>query len=69
MSLSTTLHNNHDDNPFQLDCGDHVGIGDFYAPLIIRLRKSKLKQVYLPSKEYQNFAGRVISNRRDEQKD
>ena len=27
ISLSTTLHNNHDDNPFKLDCGDHVCIG------------------------------------------
>ena len=27
ISLSTTLHNNHDDNSFKLDCGDNVGIG------------------------------------------
>ena len=46
MSLSTNVHNNHDNDPFELDGGDHVGIRVLNASLIIRLRKYELRKIY-----------------------
>jgi len=51
MSLQPLSITHHDDDPFELDWGDHVGIRVLNAPLIINLRKSKLRKVYLPIKE------------------
>jgi hypothetical protein len=49
----------------ELDRGNQVGILVLYAIHIIRLRISKLKKVYLAA---MSGAGRVKSNRSDEQK-
>ena len=59
----------HDDDPFELDWGDHDGIRVLNAHLIISLRKSKLRKVYFAIKEAEFLTGGLISDRRDEQKD
>ena len=51
MSLQPLSMTHYDDDPFELDWGDHIGIRVLNACLIISLRKSKLRKVYFVSME------------------
>ena len=51
----------------ELDRGNHVGILVLYGIQIIRIRIFGLKKVYLAIWEAMGGAGRVKSNRTDEQ--
>ena len=65
--MITTIHNKHNDDPLELDRGHQVEILVLHDIEIIRIRISGLKKVHLAIWKAMGGAGRVKSNRTDEQ--